>query len=238
MNKLFNIILFCSVFIFFMLFGCGVSTNDLVQDISINQQNTSYSMAVGGTHIFGDSIFATLNHRIKNLLENKSGKQIADHSESGKWALEIKNQYINSRSQKPEVVIMDGGGNDVLGNSNNCKSFNEKCKIVVKNAVQMIKDTFDMMAEDGVKYIFFLGSHYPRGWSNGYDLVVDYGYTLTEPLCRDSVVPCKLIDPREKFNTTANVLEWDGVHPNNLGTEILASMIYENLPLFTIQGAR
>ena len=133
---------------------------------------------------------------------------------------------------------MDGGGNDALGNGSNCKSFNEKCKAVVKNAAQMLKDTFDMMAQDGVKYIFFLGTHYPRGWNNGYDVAVDYGYTLIEPLCRDSAVPCKLIDPREKLNTTANVLEWDGVHPNNLGTEILADMIYEDLPLFTIQTAR
>lgn len=205
------------------LYGCGCSDRYATE-------NNEKQDALQNIHMFGDSIFATLNHRIKSLLENKIGQKIADHSQTGKWAWEVKNQYIANRNQKPQIIVMDGGGNDILGTSWDCKRFTEKCKNVVKNAANNIEATFKLMAEDGVKHILFMGCHYTRNQNSGYDPVVDYSYTtFLFPICSASKVPCQIVDPREKIKAASNSLEWDGVHPNQVGTQILADLIFEKL---------
>lgn len=210
-----------------LLFGCG-DNNDLA-DKPIKRNLFNKNDGSGGIHIFGDSIFTTSNHRIKTVLEQHLKKSITDHSVAGSWTKEIKQQYTNVRNQNIEISIMDGGGNDVFGNSSDCKAFNDKCKQVVLRGIQNHRDSFEMMAQDGVHSIVFLGCHYTQGWNGGYDKAIDYSYFLLEELCSNSIVPCALVDPREKFKTTKGLLEWDGTHPNYEGTKVLADMIFAKM---------
>jgi lysophospholipase L1-like esterase len=210
-----------------LLLGCGstVDSTNPSKKFGFFKQNDGS----GGIRIFGDSIFATSNHRIRTVLEQHLKKSLTDYSVSGSWTKDIKEQYIKARDQKVQIVIMNGGGNDVFGNSSDCRALNDKCKQVVANGLQNHKESFNMIEEDGVHNIVFLGFHYTTGLNGGYGKVIDYTYPLLEELCDTSNVPCILVDPREKFKNTGGLLEWDGTHPNYEGTKILADMIFDKM---------
>jgi len=206
------------VFIVLFLVGCGAS-NQSKSDI-----NTIHNLD-SSVHIFGDSIFTTLNHRIKSLLEISMEQSIDDHARQGAWTWEITKQYEIARGKK-SLVIFDGGGNDVLGNRGNCKAFNDACRQVVANGIKNHEDALRMMEQDGVERVIFLGFHYPTGWNGGLENVIDYTYPLLKNMCDESSIPCAIVDTREKFRTTKGLLEWDGIHPNRQGTQVMADMIF------------
>ena len=114
----------------------------------------------GGIQIFGDSIFATSNHRIKSILEGLAKVSIKDSSVSGSKTNEISEQYRQARGESIKTVIRDGGGNDVFGDSDNCRAFNDACKRVVDEGMKNYKKDFTMMTEDGVHNIILLGSEH------------------------------------------------------------------------------
>jgi len=212
--------------IFSFLMACGSHKEaDSSGRFGFYQKNSGS----GGIQIFGDSIFATSNHRIKSILEGLAKVSIKDSSVSGSKTNEISEQYRQARGESIKTVIRDGGGNDVFGDSDNCRAFNDACKRVVDEGMKNYKKDFTMMTEDGVHNIILLGFHYPQGWMSGFEKVIDYTMPLIENLCEDSVVPCVLIDPREKFKSTGGLLEWDGVHPNAKGCQVMAEMIFEKM---------
>lgn len=211
--------------IFLFLLGCG--SNNKEEGNSGKFGFYTKNSGAGGVQIFGDSIFATSNRRVKAVLEGLAGVSIKDSSVTGAWTKEITEQYRRARGESVKMAIRDGGGNDVFGNSGDCKAFNDKCKKVVADGIKSYEEFFAMTEEDGVHSIILLGFHYPQGWNGGYEKAIDYTYPLLEKACEDSVVPCRLVDPREKFKTTGGLLEWDGVHPNAQGGKVLAEMIFE-----------
>lgn len=212
--------------IFLFLAACGSEKKDMEQSrYGFYQKNDGK----GGVQIFGDSIFATSNHRIRAVLESLTHLKIKDSSVSGAVTKEITEQYRRSRSENIKTVIRDGGGNDVFGKGEDCKAFNEACKKVVENGLKNYEEDFAMMTEDGVHNIILLGFHYPTGWMAGYDKVIDYTMPLIQEICDGSSIPCQLVDPRKKFRETSGLLEWDGVHPNMEGGKVMAQMIFEKM---------
>ena len=143
---------------------------------------------------------------------------------------QIRDQYKGFRTQKIRTVIMDGGGNDILGNAGNCKNqLNEPCRSLIRGLVGILEKLFAMMREDGVHQIVFLGCHYPTGWNAGFEQAVDYSYTLLQVACSISAVPCIVADPRQTFKNASNLVEWDGVHPNWNGTAVMARLIWDEM---------
>ncbi len=184
----------------------------------------------GGAHLFGDSIFTTSDHRIRRQLESLAAITIQDHAAGGAVMSQIRDQYKSFRTQKIRTVLMDGGGNDILGNAGSCKNqLSDACRSIIKGLVTNLEELFAMMREDGVHQIVFLGCHYPTGWNAGFEQAVDYGYTLLAVACGSSAVPCLLVDPRQTIKNGANLLEWDGVHPNWNGTAVLAQLVWDEM---------
>lgn len=195
----------------------------LIKRYSLNKAAFAYEG--DAIHIVGDSIFTTSGHRIKSVLEQRFAQAIFDHSRQGAWTRDIKDQYARNRGKK-KILILDGGGNDVFGNSWNCKAFNSTCVSVIEQGRKNQQAIFDMAAEDKVDQIVYLGLHYPS--DSAYRKAVDYAYPLLQKMCESSVVPCVLADPRKAFDGRRDLLEWDGVHPNWKGTEIMADLIFES----------
>ncbi len=178
-------------------------------------------------HIFGDSVFDTQDRGIHRELQSLTGTQITDHSKSGTWMNEIRDSYLRYRDDDDlKIVVIDGGGNDMLGS--NCRGFSEECKMAIDNAIIIIANLFKTMEEDGVEQIIYLGGYYFSGWQAGYNSVVDYSFEQLTPVCDE--VSCTLIDPREDFKDTSHI-SWDGIHPSGKGVRRLAELIYEALEI-------
>lgn len=113
------------------------------------KQSPSFSSA--GITIYGDSIFATSWKQFGKELSRITQKEIADYSTTGAWSRQIANQYYGNKPQPDSIVVFDGGGNDVLGNSGICRGEDiERCKPVVKNAANIVSDLLTAMENDGV----------------------------------------------------------------------------------------
>lgn len=177
--------------------------------------------------IFGDSIFATRNKGVRNELQKLTHTNIPDHSQTGKWVWEIKNQYLQANKDGMRTVILNGGGNDMFGS--NCRPVSDNCKQALSNAVVNLEELFNIIAEDGREHIIFLGGHYPMGWNGGYENAVDLCYQQVIPICENSQVKCTLIDLRDQFKGHSDWLDWDGVHPNDTGVKKISERIFEVL---------
>jgi len=220
--------------------GCGASDrpsggdplSGFQQSLGAYEQNDGS----GGAQLFGDSIFTTSDHRIRKQLESLAAVAIQDHAVGGSVASQIRDQYRSARAQKIRTVFMDGGGNDILGNAGDCKGqLTDACRSLIKSVAAVHEEVFAMMREDGVHQIVFLGCHYPTGWNAGFEQAVDYGYTFVEVACASSAVPCLLVDPRQAIKNGANLLEWDGVHPNWNGTAVIAQLIWDEMKANGVQ---
>lgn len=142
--------------------------------------------------------------------------------------IQIVDQYRKIRGQA-DTIIMDGGGNDVLGNSGNCRyNVNDKCRAVVDNAINKLKEALQMFAEDNVSKLIFVGVHYPRKGNSGYEKSVDYAYTRLAEVFTEISLNYVFIDGREILNAD-NLFEWDGVHPNWEGTSKMGERISQGL---------
>lgn len=178
--------------------------------------------------IFGDSIFATRNKGVRNELQKLTDTHIPDHSQTGKWVWEIKNQYLQTNKDGLQTVILNGGGNDMFGS--NCRPVSDGCREALENAIVNLRELFNIIAEEGREHIIFLGGHYTMGWNGGYEDAVDLCYQHVLPVCENSKIKCTLIDLREQFEGRSDWLDWDGIHPNDVGVRKIAERIFEALP--------
>jgi len=182
------------------------------------------------THIFGDSIFSTSNRRIKGRLQELAQIPIYDHSVSGATMSQIQQQYLKQHQAPIQTVILDGGGNDILGQRGICQhQLAPACKDSIHRVADIMRDTIQQMADDGVSELILLTCHYPLGWNAGFDRAVDYAFDLLQDICEQSLIPCRLVDPRQTFKNRHDLFDWDGVHPNWNGSTLMAELIWESL---------
>jgi AcrR family transcriptional regulator len=137
------------------------------------------------------------------------------------------------------VVVMDGGGNDILipaiaFDPYDCMTqwwefgrLSSSCKALIDDIYVDGVDLINDLQAKGITEVIFLGYYYTK---NGLILAddlkeaIDYGDVRLRQACVNSVVPCTFIDPR------STIRDWDitvdGVHPNTNGSLKLANLIW------------
>jgi lysophospholipase L1-like esterase len=145
-------------------------------------------------------------------------------------------------AEKIRLVIMDGGGNDVLLANRQCLDFpseafiNQPCKDVVTRALARGEELFAQMASDGVEaMIYFFYPHLPAlslfGGSNP-NTMVDYAFPFVKEQCESQTAfDCHFVDLRPGFddgfgNGRPDLIGLDGVHPNDAGSAIMAEAVW------------
>lgn len=177
---------------------------------------------------------------LSKWLETWSGHSIENHALVGAslqdgWVKSILAQY-NDLVKQPNIttLIMDGGGNDVMSHKDDCVKFNQACTNMINTSLNIAKGIIDRARNDGTKSVLYLGFYYLPNL----DKAVDYGDTHLQQICRVEE-QCYFIDPRYNATTgtglkTPDMLGSDGLHPNEEGYKILATMIWETAKKFNV----
>ncbi len=148
-----------------------------------------------------------------------------------------------------KVVIMDGGGNDVLVNNRACLEFkteaeiaaNEGCVAAVDKAIEAGQKLFDRAVEAGVQaVIYFFYPHLPGLGRGGIgagtypNTVLDYAVPRVKDFCvSQTKIPCHFIDMRGPFDSDGDgwsddgLINIDGIHPTAEGSKIMASEAWD-----------
>jgi lysophospholipase L1-like esterase len=162
-------------------------------------------------------------------------------------------QYMNMAvpaSADIKVVIMDGGGNDILINNQQCLSTappDPACKKVVDDAVATVDGMMKMMAMGGVQHII-LFTYPDLSTSVGVDAApwADYSAGITEDKCcgmhftatatnyscrgNGPGTDCVIVDPRAAFAGHLNdYFMLDNIHPNAAGAKALAGLVWNTM---------
>lgn len=179
--------------------------------------------------MIGDSILVHRGEEIKRNLEISQKIKITNYAKTGAWMREVVVQYSKARKAYNDVIIMDGGGNNILGDGGNCKGNpNDSCKAHLEKISIEFKTLLETMEKDGIAMVFYLGPYYGSGWNGGnFEKAVDMGSDLMRLVCENSAIDCAFIDPRKVM--VGNVREWDGVHPNAEGVKILSDIIARSM---------
>jgi hypothetical protein len=147
----------------------------------------------------------------------------------------------------PQLVIMTGGGQDVLVDSRAClepASVQEvaakpECVAVVNGVLETAQRLIDTGIDAGTKAaIYFFYPNLPRnslaGGANG-NSVLDYAAPLAKALCESQTrAPCYFIDLRPGFADPNNpgyprpgLIGFDGVSPTMAGSQIIADEVWK-----------
>jgi hypothetical protein len=156
-----------------------------------------------------------------------------------------------------KVVIMDGGGNDVLIGNTSCETTappgNASCVTTIQNAIDKAQSEMHQMAADGVKSIvyFFYPHLDPAGGgilntpAPAVNDTLDYAYplaeqiccgssftsTLANPTCSGEPVPgttCVFVDTRPSFEGhLADYIKDDHVHPTQAGAQVISDLVWK-----------
>jgi lysophospholipase L1-like esterase len=155
-----------------------------------------------------------------------------------------------------KVIIMDGGGNDVLINDRSCLTSpppgNTECASTIQGVVTRATSLLDEMSTNGVQTIVYL--FYPHldpdgggllPMPNTADPTLDYAYPLAEQLCCGASftstvtnytctgnigsAKCLFVDARPAFgdNWATLINQTDYVHPTPAGAQIIANLIWK-----------
>jgi hypothetical protein len=158
-----------------------------------------------------------------------------------------------------KVIIMDGGGNDVLIGNTSCLTTappgNTSCVTTINTAISVATTTMQEMAKKGVQWIVFF--FYPHLSTAGGGILttpapavnetLDYAYPLTEQFCCGSSftsdinnyscmgsptpgLNCVFIDTRPSFEGhLADYIKSDNVHPTQAGANVIANLVWTQM---------
>jgi hypothetical protein len=188
--------------------------------------------------IVGDSFFA-ISHQITAYLEELArdggaldvGERYRDFSTTTENALAMGGNGIQAQYERAvdeaavEVVIMNGGGPDILVSS--CTEPVTECPALV-SAAAGAEQLLAQMATDGVSEIVYV--FYPDPVDPAMKERMDALRVLIEPVCAASSVPCHFIDLRPTLSTApAEYLSADGLIPTPTGSQASAGAIWETM---------
>jgi lysophospholipase L1-like esterase len=156
---------------------------------------------------------------------------------------QIPSQFDTAAQQNPDInlVIMTGGGNDVLVLNRQClsagSSTNAQCQGVIQTAIDAATTMFQKMHTVGVSdVIYFFYPHLPTTSLLGgayANEILDYSYPLTKASCDDALaqvgVACHFIDLRPVFEGHTDYIGLDGVHPTAAGQAAIAGAIAQTM---------
>jgi hypothetical protein len=196
---------------------------------------------------FGDSIFALSGEIQARLHSLNGGKTFRNYTTSGaeltggliQPSIAQQIDIANADNPNSTVVVMDGGGNDILIpavalDPNDCLTqwyefgqLSSRCKSFIDDIYVEGVDMLNDLHADGITDVIFLGYYYTK---NGLLLVDDleeaivYGDARLAQACRNSIVSCTFIDPRSTIRDSD--ITGDGVHPTAGGSRKLADLIW------------
>ena len=222
-----------------LLAGCGLGV--LLSKPWIRNANNNKVV------FFGDSIFALSGEIQARLHSLNGGKTFRNYTTSGaeltggliQPSIEQQIDIANADNPNSTVVVMDGGGNDILIpavalDPYDCLTqwyefgrLSSSCKGFIDDIYVDGVDLLNGLQADGITDIVFLGYYYTK---NGILLVddleeaVDYGDLRLSQACTNSIVDCTFIDPRSTIRDSD--ITGDGVHPNATGSRKLADLIW------------
>jgi hypothetical protein len=194
----------------------------------------------------GDSIFA-LSGAIQQNLHARAGGTFRNYTTSGAelvggvLAPSIVQQYEMALSDPvfSPIVVMDGGGNDILlpaiaFDPYDCKTqwwewgrLSRSCKNFIDDIYVDGVDLLNDMHADGVSDVIFLGYYYTKNGLFALDDLeeaVDYGDGKLAQACANSAANCAFIDPRSTIRDSDII--FDGIHPSTSGSNKLADLIW------------
>jgi hypothetical protein len=184
--------------------------------------------------VIGDSFFA-ISHQITAYLEEYAraagalgaGERYRDNSATINNSLAMGGNGITAQYTRGfeeadvRVVIMDGGGPDVLLSS--CSAPVSECPALVA-AADAAQALLDQMATDGVAHVVY--AFYPDPVDPAMLERMDALRELIEPICAASAVPCHWVDLRESLVGGAAHLSADGLIPTAAGSQVSATAIW------------
>jgi hypothetical protein len=168
--------------------------------------------------IIGDSYFPAAGGQIVKELRRLSGANYRDRSVPGAKMAAIINQYNTAPPPQPKVLIMDGGGNDILQNPGCAPGCAQHMQ-----AVTQAREFFRRAQMDGVQHIVFIFY---------YDMpVMKAGLDWMRPQmaaeCQQSPVPCHFVDNQPLFaGMNASTYTTDGIHPTAAAANIIAQQTW------------
>jgi hypothetical protein len=159
---------------------------------------------------------------VSSLMNN--GLAVADHG--------ILNQFERALADAPvEVVIMNGGGADVLA------AFCEEPLLptcpAMDAAATAARELFARMASTGVEHVVY--AFYPDPIDSSIRARMDVLRPLVEAACADSPVPCHFLDLRLPFSGRyAEYIMPDGLNPTAAGAVAAADAIWATMREFCV----
>jgi hypothetical protein len=142
-------------------------------------------------------------------------------------------QWPNATRADPDikVVIMTGGGNDVLINHPECKAAgaqnNTGCQQVVADTVMTVGNLIaDFQKAGVVDLIYFFYPHVPAGGSD----IADYAMIRlnnSAKLLTTDKFRMQVLDLVPLFNGHPEYVGGDGIHANAQGEQVIADAIYK-----------
>jgi len=141
-------------------------------------------------------------------------------------------QWTQAKQADSDVkfVIMDGGGNDILG-SVTCiaagSNMNATCTGIVQRVSGVIKTMMDDMKATGVtEVIYLLYPHPPIGGAD----IDDYAVSQAQDMCAQmttSSFGCHVVDTRMAFQGHSEYFSADPIHPNATGSQVIAQLVWD-----------
>ena len=149
---------------------------------------------------------------------------------------QIPGQWTSASAAKPiYLVIMDGGGNDVLIDNMQCLADGSQndagCKMVVANSVAKAKEMWASMKMAGVSdVIWFWYPHIPGAVAGtGHD-INDYGLAEMQKAAKEATTEGfrpVMIDTIPAFEGHDDYYFPDGIHANDTGENVIADLIWK-----------
>jgi lysophospholipase L1-like esterase len=138
---------------------------------------------------------------------------------------EIPMQFANAVKAGPvQVVLMDGGGNDLLF-GNGCKTgFDASCKSIVT----VVDTLFKKMKSEGVKDVVYFFYPDPMGIGANIKAAMDILRPEMKKLCDGSTdVRCIWVDQRQSWEGQYGTFTSDGIHPTEAGATASSKQIWD-----------
>lgn len=216
----------------------GFCRNAPAEDAGASDASTCAHNQVAGNDVLflGDSFFAT-SHQIPADLEtlaHDAGALAASERYRDSSALTgnalalvtptLADKYATARAEStPKVVIMNGGGADVLAGS--CETPPTESCPVITNAAAAAQQLLAQMAADGVQHVVYV--FYPDPVDEVVRAKLDVLRPLIQTSCETSAVACTWVDLRTPFaGHYAEYILADGLNPTDTGSTASADAIW------------
>jgi lysophospholipase L1-like esterase len=151
----------------------------------------------------------------------------------------IQSQWEGTKSMKPiKVVVMTGGGNDVLINNQQCRAEGSEkladCKQVVQASLDAAKMLFESMKATGTSdVLYFWYPHIPGGLLTGGERgasISDYTYPMLVDIAKAASTDTfhvYTVPTVDIFEGHADYFYSDGLHANDTGEAKIADAVWK-----------